>query len=57
MKRHYTIEMPKDSGGEHDERRFEEHETHYCELCGLEFKAEELTEGFCADCSEIDKDC
>lgn len=29
----------------------------YCELCGGEFKKEELTEGFCAECSEIDKDC
>lgn len=57
MTRYYTIQMPAGSGGEHDERRFEEHETRYCELCGGEFKKEELTEGFCAECSEIDKDC
>lgn len=57
MTRHYTIELPKGSGGEHDERLFEPCEEHYCDLCGGEFKDEELTEGFCAECNEIDKDC
>lgn len=50
-------QCPAGSGGEHDERLFDEVEQHFCDLCGLEFKSEELTEGFCSECNEIDKDC
>lgn len=57
MTTHCLQQCPAGSGGEHDERLFEEVEQHFCDLCGLEFKAEELTEGFCSECNEIDKDC
>lgn len=56
MPRHYTIELPKGSGGEHDERLFEEREAHYCGVCGGEFILSDLKQSsghngmLCHDC-------